>query len=271
MTKRGSMRGAAARDLAVVRRARAARPAPIPAPRSWRRARARRRRACARPRRARPAPRAASKPASRNTAPISASQTSPRIAAFLRPPPRASPSAHQRHAARRPSFRDFRAGLAPHQPRQPHRQIALARLGIRLVEHLRDDDPEHAVAEKLQPLIGLPAPPPLAPRGNMGQRAARPAPRRRRRGRAAPPAPRVGFGRLGRACHRGGASVDPHEQPVPADRPRPAPELPGRRAVADREEDDLRAADQVLRRHIADRRRRGKARILRNCRGCRPS
>ena len=49
-----------------------------------------------------------------------------------------------------------------------------------------------------------------------------------------------------------GGSSHQREQPVPAHRPRPAPDLPGVGAVPDREEDDLRPADDVLERHVAD-------------------
>ncbi len=44
---------------------------------------------------------------------------------------------------------------------------------------------------------------------------------------------------------RRGSSND-LEQPVPAHRPGPAPDLPGALALADREEDDLRPADQMV-------------------------
>src|SRR5271157_2317192 len=42
------------------------------------------------------------------------------------------------------------------------------------------------------------------------------------------------------------------EHAIPAHRPRPAPNLPRRRPLVDRKEDDFGPADQVLERHIAD-------------------
>src|SRR5664280_3772055 len=42
------------------------------------------------------------------------------------------------------------------------------------------------------------------------------------------------------------------EQPVPAHRHRPTPELPGALALIDGEENDLRLADDILERHRAD-------------------
>src|SRR4029453_13044688 len=59
--------------------------------------------------------------------------------------------------------------------------------------------------------------------------------------------------------HRGGCYLlrplsNDREQPGPAHRPWPAPELPGLLTLGDREEDDLGAADQVLERHEANRR-----------------
>src|SRR5207237_54457 len=50
------------------------------------------------------------------------------------------------------------------------------------------------------------------------------------------------------------ASSDDRERPAPAYRPRPAPDVPGGLAVADREEDDLGFADDILERYVADRR-----------------
>src|SRR6266481_6759092 len=47
-------------------------------------------------------------------------------------------------------------------------------------------------------------------------------------------------------------SANDREQAAAAHRPRPAPHLPSMRAVTDREEDDLGAADDILERHIAD-------------------
>src|SRR5258708_30223744 len=45
---------------------------------------------------------------------------------------------------------------------------------------------------------------------------------------------------------------DDREQPVPTRRPQPAPDLPDILALKHREEDDLRATNDVLKRHIAD-------------------
>ena len=47
-------------------------------------------------------------------------------------------------------------------------------------------------------------------------------------------------------------SSDDLEQPVPPDRPGPAPELPGAFTLGNGEEDDLRAADQVGEGFVAD-------------------
>ncbi len=52
-----------------------------------------------------------------------------------------------------------------------------------------------------------------------------------------------------------GRSPDHREQPAPAHRPRPAPDMPGGFAVADRKENDLGFADEVLERHVTHCRR----------------
>ena len=66
----------------------------------------------------------------------------------------------------------------------------------------------------------------------------------------------VGDGWLGRFAEAefvlGCGSSHDREQPAPADRPWPAPYLPGVLAFGDREEDDLGPTDNVLERHIAD-------------------
>ena len=100
------------------------------------------------------------------------------------------------------------------------------------------------VAEKLEPLIAAAAP--LLGRGrrDMGQRALED---RLVGERVADPAFEL---RRGESSPSG--SSNDREQPVPAHDPRPAPDLPGRLAVADREEDDLGAADDVVERHVAD-------------------
>src|SRR5260370_2370228 len=48
------------------------------------------------------------------------------------------------------------------------------------------------------------------------------------------------------------ASMHPLENTVPAYVPRPPPDLPGRRSLIDREENDLAPSDQILERHVAD-------------------
>src|SRR6516225_5402191 len=47
-------------------------------------------------------------------------------------------------------------------------------------------------------------------------------------------------------------SSDDREQPVPAHRQRPTPELPCALTLVDREENDLRFADDILNRHHAN-------------------
>src|SRR5581483_12292990 len=47
-------------------------------------------------------------------------------------------------------------------------------------------------------------------------------------------------------------SFDQSEQPVPAHVPRPPPDFPDVRTILDRKEDDLRTADDVFVRHVAD-------------------
>src|SRR5262249_45718729 len=51
-----------------------------------------------------------------------------------------------------------------------------------------------------------------------------------------------------------GPAALPHdrEQPAPPYAPGPAPELPSVLSLPDREEDDLRASDQILERHVSD-------------------
>ena len=67
--------------------------------------------------------------------------------------------------------RHVRAGLAPHQVGEPARQLALVAARKGAVEHVRDREPEHVVAEKFEPLIAAAASL-LRRRGrHMGQRA----------------------------------------------------------------------------------------------------
>ena len=153
---RHDARGRSAATSTVARRRQSRAPAPIPAPRSWRpalgRASARMRasqvRAHQRPRRL--------ESASRNTAPISDSQMSRRIAAFLRPP--AARFALAQHDMRpdvpflaRPPRRS-RAAPA----REPHRQIAFAALADRRGRASPRPPAQHAVAQELEALIGGP-------------------------------------------------------------------------------------------------------------------
>src|SRR6202795_1067610 len=64
------------------------------------------------------------------------------------------------------------------------------------------------------------------------------------------PAPaKTGPGAFAVLTGRDEYSMYAHEQPIPTHRPRPAPELP-RGRVIDREEDDLRAPDQIFGRHV---------------------
>ncbi len=53
-----------------------------------------------------------------------------------------------------PCERDLGAGLAAHEIGEPTRQLALLRLGKSGIEHCRDGDAEHPVAQKLEPLVG---------------------------------------------------------------------------------------------------------------------
>src|SRR5271165_4989310 len=69
---------------------------------------------------------------------------------------------------------------------------------------------------------------------------------------------------LGPLASGAARSMHPLKDAVPAHFPRPLPDLPGRRIVADREEDDLASADQVLKRHVTDTALvRGQPRIAR--------
>jgi len=68
-----------------------------------------------------------------------------------------------------PEFGDLGAGFLAHQRRQPAREFALAVAGKILVNHMRDGEAEHAVAQKLQPLIGVLS---LRRGADMGQRPA---------------------------------------------------------------------------------------------------
>ena len=67
--------------------------------------------------------------------------------------------------------RDIGAGLAPHQVGKPPRQLALVALRKGAIEHVGDDETEHMVAEKFQPLVAAAAPLLGRSRRNVGQRA----------------------------------------------------------------------------------------------------
>ena len=62
------------------------------------------------------------------------------------------------------------AGLAAHQIGEPPRQFALVGLGKGAKQHVGDDQPEHVVAEELQPLIAVGAVA-AGDRRDVGQRA----------------------------------------------------------------------------------------------------
>ena len=110
------------------------------------------------------------------------------------------------------------------------------------VQHVGDDEAEHVIAEKFQPLIAGRA---IAARqrGNVRERAFEQV----LVGKfIADPALRAP------SCPWPCGSSDDREQPAPAHRHRPAPELPGALALEDGEENDLRLADDILERHHAD-------------------
>ena len=254
---RGAARCARPRD----RTASAGRaPAPIPAARSSDRAAAAPACACARPTAARSARR---RPDSRRrgTPRRSAPRTRRRGSRVRRRPPEfasESPSLHR--GAEIDRARHVGAGLAPHQIGEPARQLALVRLGKGAKQHVGDGEAEHVVAEEFEALIAAAAAR-AGERRDVRQRAVE----QRLVGEAvADPLFELLAGSL-RPC---GSSHD-REQPAPAHRPRPAPDFPGRLAVADREEDDLRRGRRCSR---TARSRPGSARGCRSsCRGCRPS
>ena len=137
-------------------------------------------------------------------------------------------------------------------------------------QHVGDDEAEHMVAEEFEPLIAAGAIARPGQRGDMRQRlleqrgilevVADALLEARRRLAPAAPASRSGVAGAAavlpsawRELSDGGAgdvaarlalsacgSSHDREQPAPAHRPRPAPELPGALTFADREEDDLR-------------------------------
>src|SRR5665213_2429916 len=91
---------------------------------------------------------AASKPPSMNTAPTRASQASAKMVA-----------------------RNLGAGFLSHQIGQPARQLALVRLGKRVIKHVGNDQAEYMVAEEFQALVAVGAGGPAGQRGNMRDRA----------------------------------------------------------------------------------------------------
>ena len=74
--------------------------------------------------------------------------------------------AEPHHLAHAPIARDVGAGFLAHQIGQPTRQFAFLGVGKLRAQHVRHCETQHAVAEKLQPLIGFAraAAPVLAPR-----------------------------------------------------------------------------------------------------------
>ena len=118
------------------------------------------------------------------------------------------------------------------------RQLALVGLGEPAVEHVGDHQPEHPVAQELEPLVGALDPLGRRDGARMGQRAVEQV----RIGEA------IAEPGLQLVVRRGPCAsvVDGLEHPVPADVGRPLPELPRRKVVLDREEAGLGLADQVV-------------------------
>ncbi len=105
-----------------------------------------------------------------NTAPISASQTSARMAVRPRPPALLSDAPSLIAVAEIDRARHVGAGLLAHQVGEPARHLALVRLRKRAEQHVGDDQPEHVVAEKFEPLIAAGAVARAGQGGDVGER-----------------------------------------------------------------------------------------------------
>ena len=87
-----------------------------------------------------------------------------------RPPALTSDGAEPDRRAEIDRARHFGACLLAHQIGEPARQFAFVGLGEGAKQHVGDDEAEHMVAEKLQPLIAAGAVARAGQRGNMGER-----------------------------------------------------------------------------------------------------
>ena len=105
-----------------------------------------------------------------NTAPISASQTSARMAVRLRPPALFSDAPSLIAAPSSIATRHVRAGLLAHEIGEPARHFAFVGLRKGAKQHVGHDQAEHMVAEKFEPLIAAGAVARSGERGNVGER-----------------------------------------------------------------------------------------------------
>ena len=175
--------------------------------------------------------------------------------------------------------RDLGAGFLAHQIGEPARQLAFVGFRKGAEQHVGNDQTEHMIAEKLQALIAAGAIARALERGNMRERAFEQrgvgesiADALFERGGAALSAARLfrnfarcnfDRGSIGNSEFRRRAAswrslrqvwrsaAATHRTSVnrrsPAHRPRPTPDFPGVGIFADREENDLRPADQISR------------------------
>ena len=88
-------------------------------------------------------------------APSTASQALARMVFLPRPPLSASPPLIRMSSPKLPFLGDLGAGLGAHELIVAAGKLAFARLGKGLSQKLGDGEPEHAVAEELEPLIVL--------------------------------------------------------------------------------------------------------------------
>ena len=105
-----------------------------------------------------------------NTAPISASQTSARIAVRLRPPALFSERAEPDRRPKVDGAGNVGTRLLAHQVGKAARHLALVGLGKGAEQHVGDDQTQHVVAEEFQALVGAGAVARAGERGDVGQR-----------------------------------------------------------------------------------------------------
>jgi len=126
---------------------------------------------------------------------------------------------------------------------EPTRKLSLTCLGEGIGKKLGNGETKYAVAKELQPLVVLLRTSACA-RARMSERYLE-------QSRVREIAPEPGAQIF--ECPRLEQGLMHHlEDARPADARRPVPKLPEARALVEREEDDLRLADEILKRHETD-------------------